>query len=50
MLLTCFLAYLAIGARASLHRRRFERAADNLILAGLTMVSVVGVLIASEVI
>lgn len=50
LLASCFLAYLGLRARASANRRRFERAADYLFLAGLTMVSVVGVLIAYEVI
>ena len=49
-LASCFLAYLGLRARGSANRRRFERAADYLFLAGLTMVSVVGVLIAYEVI
>jgi threonine/homoserine/homoserine lactone efflux protein len=46
----CFLAYLALRARNSRHANRFEQAADYLFLAGLTMVSVVAVLIAYEVI
>jgi hypothetical protein len=49
-LASCFLAYLGLRAQGSHHRKRFERAADYLFLAGLTMVSVVGVLIAYEVI
>ncbi|HLB08251.1 MAG TPA: hypothetical protein VK617_01865 [Gemmatimonadaceae bacterium] len=49
-LASCFLAYLGLRARASQNRRRFERAADYLFLAGLTMVSIVAVLIAYEVI
>jgi hypothetical protein len=49
-LASCFCAYLALRARASNHKRGFERAADFMFLAGLTMVSVVGVLIAYEVI
>ena len=49
-LASCFLAYLGLRARATRNRKRFERAADYLFLAGLTMMSVVGVLIAYEVI
>ena len=49
-LASCFLAYLGLRARESDNRKRFERAADYLFLAGLTMVSIVGVLIAYEVI
>jgi hypothetical protein len=49
-LAACFFAYLGLRARASHNRRRFERAADYLFLAGLTMVSIVSVLIAYEVI
>jgi hypothetical protein len=49
-LASCFLAYLSLRAQAEENRKRFERAADYLFLAGLTMVSVVGVLIAYEVI
>ncbi|MBK5189546.1 MAG: hypothetical protein JJD97_14985 [Gemmatimonadaceae bacterium] len=49
-LASCFLAYLAMRARAAPSRGRLERAADYIFLAGLTMVSVVGVLIAYEVI
>jgi len=49
-LASCFLAYLALRARSARNKRRFERAADYLFLAGLTMVSVVAVLIAYEVI
>lgn len=49
-LASCFLAYLALRARTAPNRRLFERAADYLFLAGLTMVSVVAVLIAYEVI
>ena len=49
-LASCFLAYLALRARTAPIKRRFERAADYVFLAGLTMVSVVGVLIAYEVI
>ena len=49
-LASCFLAYLGLRARSSHYRKRFERAADYLFLAGLTMVSIVGVLIAYEVI
>ncbi len=49
-LASCFLAYLGLRAPASQSRRKFERAADYLFLAGLTMMSVVGVLIAYEVI
>jgi len=47
---SCFLSYLALRARTALNKKRFERAADYLFLAGLTMVSVVAVLIAYEVI
>jgi threonine/homoserine/homoserine lactone efflux protein len=46
----CFLAYLALRATTQRNARRFERAADYLFLAGLTMVSLVAVLIAYEVI
>jgi hypothetical protein len=49
-LASCLLAYLGLRDRGSANRRRFERAADYLFLAGLTMMSVVGVLIAYEVI
>jgi hypothetical protein len=49
-LASCFLAYLGLRARTAQNRRRFERAADYLFLSGLTMVGVVGVLIAYEVI
>lgn len=49
-LASCFSAYLALRARSTSQKRRFERAADYMFLAGLTMVSVVGVLIAYEVI
>jgi hypothetical protein len=49
-LASCFLAYLGLRAQGPHNRKRFERAADYLFLAGLTMVSVVGVLIAYEVI
>jgi hypothetical protein len=49
-LASCFCAYLALRARSTSHKRGFERAADYMFLAGLTMVSVVGVLIAYEVI
>jgi threonine/homoserine/homoserine lactone efflux protein len=47
---SCFLAYLALRARTRRRVKQFEGAADYLFLAGLTMVSVVGVLIAYEVI
>jgi hypothetical protein len=47
---SCFLAYLALRARSQRYVKGFEQAADYLFLAGLTMVSVVGVLIAYEVI
>lgn len=49
-LASCFLAYLGLRARTETNKKRFERAADYLFLAGLTMMSVVGVLIAYEVI
>jgi multisubunit Na+/H+ antiporter MnhF subunit len=49
-LASCFLAYLALRARTQRLVRRFEQVADYLFLAGLTMLSVVGVLIAYEVI
>ena len=49
-LASCVLAYLALRARSASNRKRFERAADYSFLAGLTMVSVVAVLIAYEVI
>jgi hypothetical protein len=47
---SCFLSYLGLRARATDNKKRFERAADYLFLAGLTMMSVVAVLIAYEVI
>jgi threonine/homoserine/homoserine lactone efflux protein len=47
---SCFLSYLALRARTRRRAKRFERAADYLFLAGLAMVSVVGVLIAYELI
>ena len=49
-LASCFLAYLGLRARSSRNKRRFERGADYLFLAALTMMSVVAVLIAYEVI
>ena len=49
-LASCFLSYLALRARTRHHIRRFEQGADYLFLAGLVMLSVVGVLIAYEVI
>jgi hypothetical protein len=49
-LASCFLSYLALRARTRRRANRFEQAADYLFLAGLTTVSVVGVLIAYEVI
>ena len=49
-LASCVFAYLALRARSPLNRKRFERTADYIFLAGLTMVCVVGILIAYEVI
>jgi IMP cyclohydrolase len=49
-LASCFLSYLALRARTRRRVKRFEQTADYLFLAGLTMVSIVGVLIAYEVI
>ena len=49
-LASCILAYLALRAQSTQNRKRFDRVADYVFLAGLTMVSVVGVLIAYEVI
>ena len=49
-LASCFLSYLALRARAETHVKRFEQIADYAFLAGLSMVSIVGVLIAYEVI
>jgi hypothetical protein len=49
-LASCLFAYLGLRSRAARTRRRFERTADYLFLAALTMVSVVSVLIAYEVI
>ena len=49
-LASCFLAYLSLRARRPSMRKGFGRAADYLFLTGLTMMSVVSVLIAYEVI
>jgi hypothetical protein len=49
-LASCFSAYLGLRTHSTSHKEGFERAADYMFLAGLTMVSVVGVLIAYEVI
>jgi nitrate reductase gamma subunit len=49
-LASCFLSYLALRARKEQQVKRFEQIADYVFLAALTMVSVVGVLIAYEVI
>jgi hypothetical protein len=49
-LASCILSYLGLRARTRRSAKRFEQVADYLFLAGLTVVSVVGVLIAYEVI
>jgi divalent metal cation (Fe/Co/Zn/Cd) transporter len=49
-LVACLLSYLGLRARSSSHRHGFERAADVAFLAGLTMMVVVGALVAYEVI
>lgn len=49
-LTSCFAAYLGLRARSAAHRSFFERTADYVFLTGLTVLSVVGVLIAYEVI
>jgi hypothetical protein len=49
-LAACVFSYLGLRARALGNRKLFERLADYLFLAGLTMMCVVGVLIAYEVV
>jgi multisubunit Na+/H+ antiporter MnhF subunit len=49
-LASCFLAYLALRSRTKRSVQLLEQMADYLFLAGLTMMSVVAVLIAYEVI